>query len=132
MREVCFGNTGIGVLETEELRQLREEIACPKQFWPRGCLMAGWPTFLTGWLSAQPGVGSPGIKVPDPIEHAAAKTKYSFPGQFDHVQGRLARVGYDPTGALELDYPYFHNHKALIDREQWYGALELIELARLY
>lgn len=68
--------------------------------------------------------------IPDPIEYAAAKANYSFRGQFDHVQGRLARVGYDPARLDEFDYPYFYRneptgitkHQALIDREAWYGA----------
>ncbi|MCL4796765.1 MAG: hypothetical protein KJZ84_19530 [Bryobacteraceae bacterium] len=76
------------------------------------------------------GVGSPGTRVPDPIEYAAAKANYSFPGLFDHVQGRLARIGYHPARIDDFDYPYFYpiengivvQRPELIDRERWYGA----------
>jgi uncharacterized protein (TIGR03437 family) len=66
------------------------------------------------------GVGSAMTDVPDPIELLAARTNFSFPGQFDHLGDRLARVGYDPTGALGYDQPYFHGKQAMIDRPSWY------------
>lgn len=50
--EARSGNLGIEAVEIEELRQVREEISCPKII-GASRLFDGWLTgFLTGWLSA--------------------------------------------------------------------------------
>jgi uncharacterized protein (TIGR03437 family) len=83
-----------------------------------GHLLGGLAHRQTRGVMRGVGLSSP---TPDDIEYAAMAANLSFPGQFDHLHGRLARVGYDPGAKLGYDQPYFHDNPALIDRERWFS-----------